>query len=222
MSRNLPAQPSQRVAAFLDKVQASHRGRLIFALDATYSRQPTWDTSASLTAEMFMEAGKIGGLEIQLVYFRGLDECKAGQWTIDARALAQTMSRIACVSGNTQIRRVLEHARKEHAQQPVNAIVFIGDAMEESAPMLFDAAAGLPPLFLFQEGADPEVSRAFAEMARLTKGAHCKFSSGSARELAELLRAVAAFAVGGLTALQDQRTESARKLLGQMKKKGQS
>ena len=32
-----------------------------------------------------------------------------------------------------------------------------------------------------------------------------------------LLRAVAAFAVGGKTALADQRTDSARKLLGQMK-----
>jgi hypothetical protein len=219
MSRNLPAQPSQRVAAFLEKVQTSHRGRLIFALDATASRQPTWDVSMKLQAEMFAEAGHVGGLEIQLVYYRGLDECKASHWTNDARELAQTMSRIICVSGPTQIGKILDHARKEHQHQPINAVVFVGDAMEESPPTLFDAAAGLGvPLFVFQEGADPEVARVFAEMARLTKGAHCKFSSGSARELAELLRAVAAFAVGGLQALSDQRTDSARKLLGQMKK----
>jgi hypothetical protein len=61
-------------------------------------------------------------------------------------------------------------------------------------------------------------AQVFGEMARLTNGAHSKFSTGSARELAELLRAVAAFAVGGLTALADLRTDSARKLLGQMKK----
>jgi hypothetical protein len=220
MSANVPVQPSKRVEAFLEKVKASHRGRLIFALDATASRQPTWDASAALTAQMFDEAGKIGGLEIQLVYYRGLDECKASHWTVDARELAHTMSRIICNSGPTQIRRILKHAREEHARQPVNAVVFVGDAMEENAPSLFDATAGAPALFVFQEGADPEVARVFAEMARLTNGAYCKFDSGSAHQLAELLRAVAAFAVGGLTALADLRTDSARKLLGQMKHGG--
>jgi hypothetical protein len=167
---------------------------------------------------MFVEAGHIGGLGIQLVYYRGLDECKASHWTNDARELAHAMSRIICVSGPTQIGKILAHVRKEHQHQPVNAMAFVGDAMEESPPTLFDAAAALGvPCFMFQEGADSEVARVFGELARLTRGAHCKFSSGSARELAELLRAVAAFAVGGLTALSDLRTDSARKLLGQLK-----
>jgi hypothetical protein len=218
MGTTLPAPPSQRVAAFLEKVKVNQRARLIFALDATASRQPTWDASAKLQAEMFNEAGHIGGLEIQLVYYRGLDECKASHWTGNAGELAQTMSRIMCESGPTQIGKIFAHARKEHAQQPINAVVFVGDAMEESAPTLYDAAAGLGvPCFMFQEGNDPEVARVFKELASLTKGAYCIFSSGAAHVLAELLRAVAAFAVGGLQALSDQRTDSARKLLGQMK-----
>ena len=107
MTNSLPASHSQRVAAFLDQVQASHRGRLIFALDATASRQPTWDAAVRLQSEMFAEAGRIGGLEVQLVYYRGLEECKAGHWTNDTRELANTMSRIVCVSGQTQIGRIL-------------------------------------------------------------------------------------------------------------------
>src|SRR5262249_222513 len=99
MTEKLPTS-SQRLPHFLPRVQTA-RGRLTFALDATASRQPTWDASVQLQAEMFTEAGKIGGLEVQLVYYRGLDECKAGHWTVDTRELANTMSRIACVSGQT-------------------------------------------------------------------------------------------------------------------------
>jgi hypothetical protein len=78
------------------------------------------------------------------------------------------------------------------------------------------AAAGLPQLFLFQEGADPKAEIVFRELARLTKGAYAKFDSGASRELAELLRAVAAFAAGGMRALTELRTDGARRLLTQL------
>jgi len=218
MPENLPAQPSKRVAEFLEraKTQVSHRGRLIIALDATASRQPLWDTAVQLQAEMFAEAGKIGGLEVQLVYYRGLDECKASNWTTNARELAHQMSRITCVSGLTQIAKVLTHVRKEHAQQPVSAVVFVGDACEEKPTVLYDCASGLGPLFLFQEGDNVAAATAFKELARLSRGAYSQFRPGAERELAELLRAVAAFATGGVTALSDLRSEAALKLLRQM------
>ena len=74
------------IAAFVEaakKVPApggSGRGRLIFALDATMSRQPTWDLAQSLQAKMFEAAGSLGGLDVQLVYFRGLNECRASKF----------------------------------------------------------------------------------------------------------------------------------------------
>jgi len=206
-----------RVSEFLKKVQAP-RGRLIFALDATMSRQPTWDAAVQLQAQMFAEAGKLGGLEVQLVYYRGLAECKASHWTSNARELADAMSKITCMAGYTQIGKILTHVRKEHAQKPVNAVVFVGDAMEETPHALYDPAAGLGvPAFIFQEGGDPYVEQVFKEISVITKGAYAKFGTGSARELADLLRAVATFAVGGATALADLRTDGARKLLGQLK-----
>jgi hypothetical protein len=128
------------------------------------------------------------------------------------------MSRITCATGYTQIGRVLAHLRKEHTQRQVSAAIFVGDAMEEKSHTLYDAAAGLGvPLFVFQEGSDPEVEKVFREMARLTKGAYSSFTPGAARELAELLRAGAVFAAGGLTALADLHTEGARRLLSQLK-----
>ena len=88
-------------------------GRLIFALDATMSRQPTWDTACRLQGEMFEEAAKIGSLTIQLVYFRGFNECRASRWVSDGRALRDLMTGIDCRGGNTQIAKVLRHARGE-------------------------------------------------------------------------------------------------------------
>jgi hypothetical protein len=190
------------------------RGRLIFTLDATMSRQPTWDLTARLQAEMFEQAA---GLEIQLVYFRGLDECRASGWTTNPRELANKMSKISCATGETQIGRILSHVKKEHAKQPISAVCFVGDACEEEPGTLYDRTARLPPLFLFQEGPDVKVEQVFRELARLTKGAYDKFDTGAAQKLGELLRAVAAFAVGGVTALADLRTDSARKLLTQLK-----
>jgi hypothetical protein len=215
--KNLPASRSKQIDEFLAKATTA-RGRLIFALDATASRQPTWDQACQLQGEMFTEAGKIGGLQIQLAYYRGNSECSHSNWTSNARELVDKTSRIVCLAGETQIGRILGHIRNEHAQKPVSAAIFVGDAMEEKEHALYDAAAGLGvPLFVFQEGDDPKVEQAFREMARLTKGAYSKFAPGAARELAELLRAVAAFAAGGLTALADLRTDSARKLLTQLK-----
>ena len=210
------------------------RGRLIFALDATASRQPTWDMACQLQSSMFEEAARIGGLEIQLVFFRGDKECSHTAWTADAQDLAAKMRRIRCEAGTTQIARVLRYVRGENTRAKVNAVVIISDAVEEAPGDLYDAAAGLPPCFLFQEGdgvaahldrhgqlvvAHPpqKVEQVFRELARLTNGAYGKFDASAAKQLGELLRAVAAFAVGGVSALADQRTDSARRLLSQMK-----
>jgi hypothetical protein len=133
-----PASPKPEIDAFLQKVRAlgatataGGRGRLIFALDATMSRQPTWDTACALQADMFREAASVGGLDIQLVYFRGLNECRASGWIKTGDKLAELMGRIDCRGGHTQIGKVLSHARQEQGVQRVQALVYVGDAMEE-------------------------------------------------------------------------------------------
>src|SRR5215471_7976782 len=227
-----PAQSSRsEIDAFLDKVKslgpaatAGKRGRLIFALDATMSRQPTWDTACTLQADMFREAASVGGLDIQLVYFRGLSECRASGWVAGSDRLAELMARIDCRGGQTQIGKILTHARQEHARQKVQAMVFVGDAMEEAIDNLCQSAGELGllgvPVFMFQEGHDPVAENAYREIARLSRGAYCRFDTGAAHQLGELLRAVAAYAAGGIKALSDlsaRRSDGARKLLAQLK-----
>lgn len=196
------------------------RGRLIFALDATASRQPTWDAAAHLQSQMFATVAAIGGLDVQLVYYRGFNDCTASRWHSDAKALAAIMARVTCMAGHTQIRRVLGHTRKENERAKVNALVIVSDACEEVPDELYAAARELHdvPVFLFQEDGDERVGAIYAEIARVTKGAYCKFDSGAAQRLADLLKAVAAFAAGGLKALASQQSEAARLLLKQIKK----
>ena len=181
------------------------RGRLIFALDATMSRQPTWDTALRLQAEMFEEAGKVGGLDIQLAYFRGFNECRASRWVGDARALRDLMTGIECRGGHTQIGKILAHARRETAKKKVNVLVFVGDALEEKIDDLAAKAGELGMLgvkaFIFQEGHDPLVERGFREIARLSNGAYARFDAAAAGQLGQLLRAAAVYAAGGIKAL---------------------
>ena len=232
-SQQTPAPASSRpeIADFIERVHAlgsasaaDKRGRLIFALDATMSRQPTWDSACALQADMFREAAKAGGLDIQLVYFRGLGECRASGWVTGAEKLAGLMSAIDCRGGHTQIGKVLSHARQEYGKQRVQAMVFVGDAMEEKIDDLCTAAGELGllgvPVFMFQEGDEPVAENAYREIARLSRGAYCRFDTGAAHQLGELLRAVAAYAAGGLKALADlsaRRSDGARKLLAQLR-----
>jgi hypothetical protein len=219
------------IAAFVDaakKVPArggSGRGRLIFALDATMSRQPTWDLAQSLQAKMFEATGSLGGLDVQLVYFRGMNECRASSFVSGGQGLAQLMSRIDVRGGSTQIKRVLAHARDEAKRAKVGALIFIGDAMEENPDTLAALGGELALLgvkaFMFQEGQDPAAKRTFAEIARLTGGAYSAFDTGASARLAALLRAAAAYAAGGRTALvrEAEGDCEARLLLSQMRGK---
>lgn len=220
---------TEDIAAFVAKARAlsphapGAKGRLIFALDATMSRQPTWDMACALQADMFRETAALGSLDIRLVYYRGLNECRATGWISDSTRLAALMSKIDCRGGDTQIGKVLTEARREAVASGVRAVVFVGDAMEEKIDELCTKAGEFGmlnvPVFVFQEGHDAVAERAFREIARLTGGAWCRFDPGAAAQLRELLRAAAAYAAGGREALLKlaKTANGAAKLIGQMK-----
>ena len=223
--------PSSDLDSFLAEIRGrttatTTRGRLVYALDATASREWAWDTACELQAEMFREVAATGGLNMQLVYYRGIGECRASRWFSDPKQLAKTMSQIMCNAGPTQIEKILIHAKKETKLLQVSALVFVGDAMEENPDVLAREANELGclkvPAFMFQEGHEVErtfreVERTFRNIAQLTHGAYCRFDSGSANQLGELLKAVAVFAVGGVAALEASKDAGAVKLLRQMK-----
>ena len=226
MGEKLPEKASSagQVDAFLKKLAAmpavrpaGPRGRLIFALDATASRQPTWDQACMIQAQMFQAVGQMGGLDVQLVYYRGFHEFEAFPWLDNAAALTQRMTGVFCLGGHTQIARVLKHAIAETKGKRVNALVFVGDCMEEPADNLCHMAGQLGvlglPIFLFHEGREPVAAATFQQLARLSGGAYCPFDAGSAQQLTELLRAVAVYAAGGLKALQDYSRNAGGKTL---------
>jgi hypothetical protein len=221
--------PGAAIETFLDQArqvspapERSPLARLVFALDATMSRQPTWDLACRVQGDMFETAADIGGLSVQLVYFRGFNECRASKWVAEPRALTDLMARIGCRGGHTQIGRVLRHVRNEAQQGPLKAFVYVGDAMEEPVDDLCAVAGELGLLgvkgFLFHEGGDPIAAGAFQEISRLTGGAYARFDTGAPRSLAALLRAAAAYASGGASALERLagRDGDARKLLSAM------
>ena len=212
------ALPSQRassrdVDAFLEKLAATpavrtpgQRGRLLFAMDATASRQPTWDSASQIQAQMFAATSSLGGLEIQLAWYRGFGEFYVTPWLTDPAKLLKMMASVSCVAGETQLRKILKHAMKEAQQHKVNAIVFIGDAFEENVEQVSSLAGELGllgvPVFMFHEGDNPVSSHVFQQIARLSNGAFFRFDDSSPKTLSDLLSAVAVFAAGGVAALE--------------------
>lgn len=201
------------VAAFLAEVaRAPHsrpgegRGRLIFAMDATASREPSWDRASKIQGEMFKATDGLGGLDVQLVFYRGFGECRASPWVSNTGDLVRRMTAVFCLAGQTQIAKVLRHGIAETKRRKVNALVFVGDSMEEAIDALAQLGGELGllgvPCFVFHEGGDPIAARAFKELARLSHGAYCAFDASSAQQLKDLLSAVAVYAAGGRKALE--------------------
>jgi hypothetical protein len=223
--KELPVQSrSAEVDAFLDELKrmpaarpSGARGRLVFALDATASREPSWDRACRIQGEMFEATAALGGLDVKLVYYRGFNECKASRWLTNAADLHRVMRAVSCLGGETQIERVLAHAIAENQKQRVNALVFVGDAMEENVDRLCQLAGELGlkgvPIFLFHEGDNPIAARTFQQMAKLSRGAYLRFDLASADRLKDLLGAIAVYAAGGYRALADYSREKGGEVL---------
>jgi hypothetical protein len=183
------------------------RGRLIFAVDATASREETWTIARDLQAKMFIEAGSVGTLNLQLVYYGG-EFCRASRWVSSGEELTRLMNNVQCEGGITQIERVLKHALREHGNASVQAITFIGDAVEENLDVLASlageiGAAGMP-LHMFQEGNNAGVRKAFRLLALKTGGTYSAFNAAVPETIARLssqLNDVARVAVTSVAAI---------------------
>ena len=183
--RSMPSIESARRAP-APAPASTGRGRLIFALDATMSRQPTWDLAVKLQSQMFETTETLGGLDVQLVYFRGCHECRASRFVSGGAGLGKVMSRIVVEGGNTQIGRVLTHARDEARRARVGALVFVGDcAGGAHRSALRDrgrtGAARRQGLHVPGGRATAAAARGFQEIARLTGGAYAAFDARCAR-----------------------------------------
>lgn len=197
------------------KKEPSKACRLIFAMDATASRQPMWDSACHLQVEMFNATTVQQNLGVQICYYRGYQEFTSSPWLYNSEAVRQKMCSVSCLGGHTQIHKVLSHTLLETKKNKVQALVFVGDAMEEKLDKLCQLAGKLGilkiPVFIFQEGRDPQVRQAFQQIAHLSGGAYARFDASSAKELGALLGAAAAYAGGGKKALEQfSRSQSSK------------
>ena len=224
--------PNRDIENFLTVVRATkppanvseEPHRILFALDATASREPTWDLAMNLHAELFRAVAEEGDgaaqVAVQLAYYRGYNEFHTSPWTTSSTALLRHMTGVACRGGMSQIGRVLGHALAESKRVPVKAAVFVGDACEEPHGVLTAAAGRLAlfkmPVFVFQEGDDPSAGRIFRSIARITGGAHAPFQAGSADQLRALFGAVARYAAHGRDGVREIEHDVVRGLLAQL------
>ena len=215
---SLPSAPrsastATAVAAYVEQLKAQTQatqvrrtGRLIFALDATASREPTWDQRLPIQGEMFEATAALGGLDLQLVYYRGFNECKASRWLSTAADLHRVMRSVSLRRRRDPDRAGSRARDPRDPQAKVDALLFIGDAMEEKVDRLCRLAGELGalgvPIFLFHEGYDPDAAAAFRQMATLSRGAYLAFDLAGIARLKELLGAVAIFATGNRAALE--------------------
>jgi len=223
INRNIEPQ-NKKIKSFLEAVENlpvssnKTKGSLIFAMDATASRGPTWDVAISIQSQMFHEAAVFGGLEVQLVFYRGFSQCNASKWTDSSEIFGKIMSSVNVLPGRTQIERILRHAINQSEKKLINALIFIGDAMEEDIDILSDLAGRLGlrgvPIFIFHEGGFEPAASAFRHIAMLSGGAYSPFDTSSPDKLSSLMRAIGAFVAGGHKALNS----SAKKFGGDILK----
>jgi hypothetical protein len=196
--------------------------RLIFALDLTSSRERSLNQARIATAAMFDAVTAIGAVQVRMIYYRGDGECQISAWHADPEILSQTMRRLSCEAGGTQIARVLRIVLAQ--PEKISAVVFIGDHCEDDSDALEDLARELGrrsrPLYIFHECADRDprslqAKPVFKSMAAASGGIYVEFKPDSGGVLRELLSSVAAFSAGGkqgLTQIQPAATPQARQL----------
>jgi hypothetical protein len=86
----------------LKRADPVRSGRLIFGLDLTGSRTASLKSARQATAAMFDTIKAIGSIAVKLIYYRG-DECRASKWHDDPHVISESMRRLSCEVGMTQI-----------------------------------------------------------------------------------------------------------------------
>ncbi len=214
-SANQPLSPERRLMnEALARIGASgtpevRRGRLVFILDLTSSRNRGLHQARVATAAMFDAIKRLGSIAVKLIYYRG-HECKASGWESDPEVVSRAMGRLSCEAGVTQIARALRCVL-EQEKESISGVVFIGDHCEDNPEELAHLAAALGekriPVFVFHEcqdnnGAALHAKLVFKLMAEFSNGIYSEFEPASDLALRELLSSVAAFSTAGIEGIQ--------------------
>ncbi len=222
-SKAISATPKQEI---LKSALAHHeRPRLLFAMDATASREACWNVAKEITGAMFEAVP--GELDVALAYHSGGRLQEMTPFSSEVKAFLDKVQAVRCTAGRTALNEILEKA----AQAPrIKAFIYIGDCFEEDPREAVEMTQQLKlkgvRCFIFHDsssqsqGYDTKAAHTiFEQIARITGGAILPFDETSPNLVRELLSAIALYAAQGIKALQQQTKllPAARLLLEQMK-----
>ena len=125
-SKAISATPRQEI---LTKAIAHHeRPRLLFAMDATASREAYWNDAKEITGAMFEAVP--GELDVALAYYSGGRRQETTAFSSDARAFLDKVQAVRCSAGRTAVNDTLDKA----TQIPrLKALIYTGDCFEEDS-----------------------------------------------------------------------------------------
>lgn len=240
--KNLPAKSDK--AGFLDKVRRGKaisatskqetlkkaitndsRPRLLFAMDATASREQSWNVALEITGAMFEAVP--GALDVALAYHGGGRVREVTPFSSNAKAFLDKVQQVRCIAGVTALNQVLDRATQIGG---LKALIYIGDCFEENSTLAVEFAQQLKlrgvRCFMFHDtssggqGYDVQTANTvFASIAQITGGALLPFDENSPDLVKALLEAIAVYAAQGIKALEQKRASlpAARLLLEQIR-----
>lgn len=199
------------------------RAKLVFAFDATASREVAWETSTALTDALL--AALPGRLDVALAVHGGNEVHTFTRFESDAGELRDLAAGVRCRAGHTKLLDLLARVLETEG---VDLVLYVGDTFEESPRRARKLAAALAArntrLIILHDASSNNFGgeEVFAEMARLTSGAVLPFDAAALPRLRELLAAVAVLAVGGMPLLtaRKEALPGAHLLLEHLKDKG--
>jgi hypothetical protein len=185
----------------------SSRPRLVFAVDATASREPAWAAARQVTDSLVKALP--GELDVSLAVHGGSRVHTFTEFTSNASVLRDRAAGVTCQAGLTRLLPILATSLK---QPSVRVIIYIGDVFEESLPHGRDLANQLgsrgTKLFVLHDTSDASARRdaeIFWDLAKRTGGCVLPFDANAPGRLRDLLSAVAVYAVGGEKLLRERR-----------------
>src|SRR5262249_45195432 len=103
------------------------RPRLVFAVDATASREPAWAAARQVTDALVKALP--GELDVALAVHGGARVHTFTEFTNNPATLRDRAAGISCIAGMTRLLPILATSLK---RQAVRVIVYIGDVFEEN------------------------------------------------------------------------------------------
>jgi hypothetical protein len=183
------------------------RPRLVFAVDATASREPAWEAARQVTDALVKALP--GELDVALAVHGGSRVHTFTAFTDDANTLRDRAAGVTCEAGLTRLLPILSASLKQPAMR---VVIYIGDVFEESVTQgrrIADAlGAQGTKLIVLHDTADPAARRyaeVFWDLAKRTGGCVLPFEASASGRLRDLLSALAVYAVGGEKLLRERR-----------------